>query len=143
MFWTDAEVSAAEFRDLLETKGKTFFEDTFTASKFFKTVAKFPPAFGMMGTVLGLIALLQSLGDPNAKSQIGPAMAVALVTTLYGIAINNIFVIPISENIAKHSQDDLKAYQIVIEGVMLIQQKKPTKYIEEKLLSFIMPEERK
>ena len=76
--------------------------------KGFKTMAKFPPAFGMMGTVLGLIALLQSLGNPDAKSQIGPAMAIALVTTLYGIAINNLAIIPMGESLTKATASDQK-----------------------------------
>ena len=58
--------------------------------KSLNTLAKFPPAFGMMGTVLGLVALLQSLSSPDAKSQIGPAMAVALMTTLYGIMVTTL-----------------------------------------------------
>ena len=96
----------------------------------------------MMGTVLGLIALLQSLGSPDAKSQIGPSMAVALITTLYGIAINNVAILPMGEALAKANKDQILDFQMIIEGIMLIQQKKPTKYIEEKLNAFLLPEQR-
>ena len=142
LFWADAEVSKDEFRDLLETRAQTHFKDTFESARNWRIVSKFPPSFGMMGTVMGLVALLSSLGNPDAKSQIGPAMAVALITTLYGIAVNNLFVVPVGENIAKQSEEDLKIYEIVVEGIMLILDNKPTKYIEEKLRSFLMPNER-
>lgn len=142
LFWTEAEVTADEFRHLLETRAMTYFKDAMSQPKAFKIITKFPPAFGMMGTILGLVALLRSLSDPDAKSIIGPAMAVALITTLYGIAINNLFLVPLAEALVAQSDDELKSYNIVIEGIMLIQQKKPTKYIEEKLVSYLMPNER-
>ena len=142
LFWTKAEVSMEEFRDLLETRAVTYYEYTQAQSNSFKILAKFPPAFGMMGTVLGLIALLASLGGADAKDKIGPAMAVALVTTLYGIAINNLLVVPCQENLAATGEEELRSYRICIEGIILIQQKKPTKYIEEKVRSFLLPSER-
>ena len=142
LFWTDSEVSAEEFRDLLETRAYTFFSTGNNVPQSMNTLAKFPPAFGMMGTVLGLVALLQSLSSPDAKSQIGPAMAVALLTTLYGIMVNTLFVTPVSENLTKLHKDMQKEYDLIVEGIMLIQQDKPTKYIEEKLNSFLMPDQR-
>ena len=142
LFWTDSEVSGDEFRDLLETRATTYFKSGTEVPKLMNTLSKFPPAFGMMGTVLGLVALLQSLSSPDAKSQIGPAMAVALMTTLYGIMVNNLVITPISENLTKRHGDMLREYDLIVEGMMLIQQNKPTKYIEEKLNSYLMPEER-
>lgn len=142
LFWADAEVSAEEFRDLLETRSATFFTNNLNYSKVYKLLTKFPPAFGMMGTVLGLIALLQSLGGEGAKEKIGPAMAIALVTTLYGIAINNLFLIPVGESMERMAKKDIVSHNMTIEGLMLIQQKKPTKYIIEKLSSFLLPEDR-
>lgn len=142
LFWTKAEVSADEFKDLLVQRSKTFLMDSKETVDVYQVAAKFPPSFGMMGTVLGLIALLQSLGNPDAKSHIGPAMAVALVTTLYGIAINNLILIPISSNLETDRTEERKLYGLIIEGIMLIQQNKPTKYIEEKLKSHLMPEQR-
>lgn len=142
LFWTDSEVTADEFRDLLNTRAGTYYSAGSEVPKSMNTLSKFPPAFGMMGTVLGLVALLQSLSSPDAKSQIGPAMAVALMTTLYGIMVNNLFIVPLSENLTKRHDDMLREYGLIVEGIMLIQQDKPTKYIEEKLNSFLMPNER-
>lgn len=137
IFWAEAEISEDEFRNILETHSRSLSSKSRKVLNALKTMAKFPPAFGMMGTVLGLIALLQSLGSPDAKSQIGPAMAIALVTTLYGIALNNLTLIPIAESMKGEYQEDALCHSMIIEGFLLIQQKKPTKYIEEKLNAFL------
>jgi chemotaxis protein MotA len=140
LFWAEAEVSEDEFRNLLETKADTYMDDHEVSVSTYKTITKFPTAFGMMGTVLGLIALLQSLSNPDAKSMIGPAMAVALVTTLYGLMMNNLYLIPVTDNLIAANQNERKVYDLCIEGLLLIQQRKPTKYIEEKLRAYLMPD---
>ena len=73
---------------------------------------------------------------------IGPAMAIALVATLYGLVLTNFVFIPIAENLAEQTQEDLIARSIVVEGIMLIEADKPTKYIEEKVKSFLLPKQR-
>ena len=95
-----------------------------------------------MGTALGIVALLQSMGGPDAKDRIGPAMAVALVTTIYGLAISNFILIPIAENLTKQTQEDLICRKIVIEGILLINEDKSPRYIEEKVKSFLLPNQR-
>lgn len=142
LFWVQAEVSPEELRDLLETRMTTHYKLYMNEAKIFRTMSKFPPAFGLMGTTLGMIALLQSLGSPDAKNMIGPAMAVALVATLYGLVLTNFIFIPIAENLTEQTQEDMVARSIVVEGVMLIQAEKPTKYIEEKVKSFLLPSQR-
>jgi chemotaxis protein MotA len=142
LYWIQAEVSAEELRDLLETRIATNFKLYMNEAKVFKTMAKFPPAFGLMGTTIGMIALLQSLGNADAKNMIGPAMAIALVATLYGLVLTNFVFIPIAENLAEQTQEDLIARSIVVEGIMLIEADKPTKYIEEKVKSFLLPKQR-
>lgn len=142
LFWMDAEVSPEELRDLLETRVATHFSFDMDEAKIFRTMAKFPPAFGLMGTTMGMIALLQSLGNANAKNLIGPAMAVALVATLYGLVLTNFVFIPIAENLAKQTKEDMIARNIAVEGIMLIAADKPTKYVEEKIKSFVLPKDR-
>ena len=142
LFWIKAEVSAEELRDLLETRVATHFKLYTAEAKVFKTMGKFPPAFGLMGTTIGMIALLQSLGSADAKNMIGPAMAIALVATLYGLVLTNFIFVPIAENLMEQTQDDLIARSIVVEGIMLIEADKPTKYIEEKVKSFLLPRDR-
>jgi chemotaxis protein MotA len=143
LFWAQTEISAEELRDLLDTRIKTHYKLYMNEAKIFRTMAKFPPAFGLMGTTMGMIALLQSLGGADAKNMIGPSMAIALVATLYGLVLTNFVFIPIAENLAKQTQEDLVARSIVVEGMMLIHADKPTRYVEEKVKSFLLPGQRK
>ena len=142
LFWAQSEISGEELRDLLETRINTHYTLYMNEVKIFKTLSKFPPAFGLMGTTMGMIALLQSLGGADAKNMIGPSMAIALVATLYGLVLTNFVFIPIAENLAKQTQEDLIARSIVVEGMMLIHADKPTRYVEEKVKSFLLPSQR-
>ena len=142
LFWAQAEISAEELRDLLETRINTHYMLYIGEAKIFRTLSKFPPAFGLMGTTMGMIALLQSLGSVDAKNMIGPSMAIALVATLYGLVLANFVFIPIAENLTKQTQEDLISRHIVVEGIMLIHADKPTKYVEEKVKSFLLPAQR-
>ena len=139
IFWLEAEVSREELHNLLTTRVKTQLTLQIDEAKVFKTMSKFPPAFGLMGTTMGMIALLQSLGNVNAKNMIGPAMSVALVATLYGLVLTNFILIPIAENLTKQSREDMLLKTIVVEGIMLIADNKPTKYVEERMKSFLLP----
>jgi chemotaxis protein MotA len=69
-------------------------------------------------------------------------MAVALVTTLYGLFFSNFIFVPIAENLEQQTKEDQVSRKMVIEGIMMIQSGAPTKYIEEKVKSFILPSER-
>ncbi len=111
--------------------------------KVWHTISRFPPAFGLLGATLGMIALLQTLGEPGAQDRIGPAMATALVATFYGLITANLILIPISEKLADFSSSDLILRSIIKEGVILISQKKHPQYIEEYLKSFLAPSQRK
>lgn len=108
----------------------------------FKIIGKFPPAFGLIGTSLGMIALLQSLGGEGAFQTLGPTMSVALTATFWGLVVANLFLIPMGENLALASQNDLILRRIVVEGVMLIKEKKHPIIVEEYLKSYLAPSER-
>jgi chemotaxis protein MotA len=142
IFWIKADISPEEMRDLLETRVVTHTKIYTNEAKIFKTLAKFPPAFGLMGTSIGMIALLQSLGGENAKNEVGPAMSVALVATLYGLVLANFVFLPIAENLVEQTNEDTLARNMVVEGIMLIQANKPTKYVEEKIKSYLLPKDR-
>jgi len=142
IFWVKADVSPEEMRDLLETRVMTHLKIYTNEAKIFKTLAKFPPAFGLMGTSIGMIALLQSLGGENAKNEVGPSMSVALVATLYGLVLANFLFLPIAENLIEQTNEDTLARNMVVEGIMLIQANKPTKYVEEKIKSYLLPKDR-
>jgi chemotaxis protein MotA len=142
LFWTESDISPEQLRDLLETRVKTHYKAYMAEADIFRTISKFPPAFGLMGTTLGMIALLKSLGSPGASASIGPSMAVALIATLYGVALTNFIFIPIAENLSKQTQEDSVSRQMVVEGIMLISEGVPTSYIEAKLHSFLLPSQR-
>ena len=108
----------------------------------FSTLAKFPPAFGLLGAVIGIVSLMQGLGGADAIKTVGPAMAVALVATLYGIAIANFFFIPLGENLAKFNRTDRIIRQMVIDGVKMIRTKTHPLIVEENIKSYLLPSER-
>jgi len=98
------------------------------------------PAVGMMGTVVGLIGMLRNLED---RSALGPNMAVALITTLYGALIANYFMIPWSGKLKNYDAMETKVKEMQIEGVLSIQAGDNPRILATKLLSFLNPEDRK
>jgi chemotaxis protein MotA len=105
-------------------------------------IAKYPPAFGMAGTIIGLVAVLKQINSPENMANIGPSMAVALLTTLYGILLSNYFFQPIADNIRVSSQKDNQIRQIIADGVILISEGHDPVYVREALLSYLSPQER-
>ena len=135
-------ITEAAFDAIMKKRALTHtkrFEDD---ANIFKTISKFPPAFGLMGTTLGMIALLQELGGADAQSKLGPAMAVGLVATFYGITLANLVFIPIGENLTKINKEDEMIRSMVIDGVRLIRAKEHPVVVEEFLKSYLLPAER-
>ncbi len=97
------------------------------------------PAFGMIGTLIGLVQMLQNLSDPSA---IGPAMAVALLTTFYGSVIANLFALPVANKLKIRSQQEATKMNIIIAGTLGIVAGENPRVIREKLDSFLSPSER-
>ena len=97
------------------------------------------PAFGMIGTLIGLVQMLQNLSDPSA---IGPAMAVALLTTFYGAVLANAFALPIASKLKFRSQLESLKMNIVVAGVLSIVGGENPRVIREKLESFLPPVDR-
>jgi len=108
----------------------------------YKVIGKFPPAFGLVGTSLGMISLLQGLGEPDAFERLGPSMSIALIATFYGLILANVFIIPMGEHLVSLSEDDLIMRRIVVDGVRLIKDRKHPLLVEEFLKSYIPPAER-
>jgi chemotaxis protein MotA len=111
-------------------------------AKKIKTLGRFPPAFGMMGTTIGMIVLLANLGGEDALLMIGPAMGVCLITTLYGVIVANLVFIPISENLIESCKETHVKNLIVLEGVKHILIKSNPVLLTEELNSFLLPSER-
>lgn len=92
------------------------------------------PAFGMIGTLIGLVGMLGSLDDP---SMIGPKMAVALLTTLYGALLANIIFIPLGKKLEKTSEEEMTIKEALLEGILALQAGNGPSIIEEKLKAFL------
>jgi chemotaxis protein MotA len=131
-----------DVRNIMEVRAHTLFHRYDEEASIFKTIAKFPPAFGLMGTTLGMIGLMQSIGSEDAFEKIGPTMGVALVATLYGVAIANLIFIPLGENIGRLNNQEDTLRSIIIEGVELISRRSHPVLVEEKLKSYLLPSER-
>lgn len=100
----------------------------------FANIGKYAPAFGMIGTLIGLVIMLGNMNDP---SSIGPAMAVALLTTLYGAVLANLVALPLADKLALRSREELTRKMIIIKGVMSIQSGDNPRIVEQKLKTFL------
>ncbi len=103
------------------------------------TVGKYAPAFGMIGTLVGLVIMLKNMDDPSA---IGPGMAVALLTTMYGAIIANALALPLADRLARRSAEEVLYRTIIIKGVMSIQSGDNPRIVEQKLRTYLPPKER-
>lgn len=129
---TDAEL----LRSILETEiafVETRHKDN---QKVWDSIAELGPAWGMIGTLIGLIIMLDQLSDP---STLGPKMAVALVTTFYGSMMANFVATPISNKLKLNSDDEILHKQVMVEGLLSIQAGENPRVIEEKLKAFLSP----
>ena len=127
-------------RNILETELVFLEERHSDGQRIFETMGTYAPAFGMIGTLIGLINMLRYLDDP---STIGPNMSVALVTTFYGSMLANIVFLPIAQKLKIRSKDEILVKELMVEGLLSIQAGENPRIIEEKLKTFIPPEMRK
>ncbi len=102
-------------------------------------LGRFAPAYGMIGTLMGLIMMLSDMSDP---SSIGAGMAVALITTLYGAIVANVVFSPFAEKLGLLSKKELIGMEIAIRGVMAIQSGESPRAIDQKLQTFLPPKQR-
>jgi chemotaxis protein MotA len=126
-------------RDLLEIETSQLDARHRQRAAIFDQFGALAGSFGMIGTLVGLVAMLVNMNDP---SSIGPAMAVALLTTLYGALIGNIIGAPVANILGVRNQDEILVMTIVVEGIMSIQAGDNPRTLEQKLLSFLPPKER-
>jgi chemotaxis protein MotA len=104
-----------------------------------ETMGSMAPAFGMIGTLIGLVQMLQNMSDP---SSIGAGMAVALLTTFYGAFTANLFYIPFATKLDNRSKEEVALKGLMVEGIIAIQAGDKPALVKEKLKSFLSPKER-
>lgn len=106
---------------------------------FWENLGAMGPAWGMIGTLIGLINMLKKMDDPSA---IGPSMSVALITTLYGSILANWICAPVAAKLKLKNAEEMMVKEIEIEGLLSIQAGENPRVIEEKLKSFLAPKDR-
>jgi len=127
-------------KEILETD-ISYLEDRHeTGADIMSVLGTFSPAMGMIGTVIGLVQMLQTMEDP---STIGPAMAIALITTFYGALLANLVFNPMSGKLRTRSKQEVLNKEIMLEGILSISKGENPRIIEEKLNSYLPPKERK
>jgi len=108
-------------------------------AEVFTSMGTYAPAMGMMGTLIGLVQMLMQMDDP---ASIGPAMAVALLTTFYGVVIANLICLPIAGKLKTRSTQEILVKNLMAEGIKSIQSGDNPRIVEQKLIAFIDPKTR-
>lgn len=124
----------SSIREILNTEILAIQERHKLGSEIFTTLGTFAPALGMIGTLIGLVQMLQTMNDP---STIGPAMAVALLTTFYGAIIANILCLPIAGKLKNRSKDEVMIKELMTEGIVSIAKGDNPRIIEQKLNAYL------
>jgi chemotaxis protein MotA len=126
-------------KEMLEREIEYVMERHDKGAEIFSTFGAYSPAMGMIGTLIGLVQMLQTMDDP---STIGPAMAVALLTTFYGAIIANVIAIPISGKLKLRSASEVLNKTLVTEGMKAILEGENPRLMEQRLHAFVSPKER-
>ena len=103
------------------------------------SIAKYGPAYGMIGTLFGLIVMLKNMNDP---ALIGPGMATAVLTTLYGAVMANLLFGPVADKLGRRNDEEMALKGLVIRGVMSIQSGDNPRIVEQKLKTYLSPTQR-
>lgn len=132
-------VDEKEVKETLEIELAATHERHRTAIDFFKGLAGYAPTFGMVGTVIGLINMLGNLEDPE---QLGQGMAMALLTTLYGVLIGNLLFNPVAARLERLDETEIAALEVAIDGILSIRSGASPRGVIERLESYLPPADR-
>ncbi|CAM6055135.1 unnamed protein product [Sphagnum tenellum] len=135
-------LNEAEIRATLDQRLKTVEIKLMHEANMFRTIGRFPPAFGLLATTLGMISLLQKIGQPDSQKLIGPAMSIGLIGTLYGIALANLVLIPIAENLTERTNEEMMLRKMIVEGILLLKSQVNPITLRERLNSYLLPKYR-
>lgn len=127
-------------KSMMEIEIDLLDSDLTINGKMLESAGAYAPAFGMLGTVMGLIAMLQALNNPDA---LGPAMAVALITTFFGSLFANVVFLPMGEKLSMRKDVFVMHRQMILEGILSIQAGDNPRLLEEKLKTFLPGDARK
>ena len=123
-------------RSMLNTEIEYIEQRHDKGANIFLAIGAYSPAMGMVGTLIGLVQMLQTMDDP---AKIGPAMAIALLTTFYGAVIANVVCIPMAGKLKNRSESEVLIKTLIIEGMQSILSGENPRIMEQKLHAFIAP----
>lgn len=126
-----------EVREILSNTVETSFQRNTVQAEILRNMGGTAPAFGMIGTLVGLIIMLEQLGEDPAT--LGPAMALALMTTLYGVLISRLVLLPAASKIQQREEIVRFRNYLVSEGLALLAERKSPRYIQDKMNSYLDP----
>ena len=127
-----------DIRSMLIDIMSTNFNKGYVRSNILKTMAGYSPAFGMIGTIVGLVIILSSFGGDIA--QLGSGLSLALITTLYGVLLSNFLFNPAAEKIARKTDHRQYRERVLLEGFVLLAERKSGLAIQDKLNSLLTPQ---
>lgn len=131
-------MDAEKIREMLECEVDAMAERHDEDVSFYEKGSQVAPAFGMIGTLVGLVNMLKSMDmGSGSGNSLGNDMSVALITTFYGCMLAHVFFAPMAKKLRIRNGEELLYKQIIIEGVLSIQSGDNPKYLEEKLLSYL------
>jgi chemotaxis protein MotA len=132
--------SADTIQHVLERERDLQYERLHMAHTCWAKFAEAGPGMGMVGTIIGLVSLFAHMSDPK---QIGPAMSIALLTTLYGAVVGNVLAGPLADKLANRADHDAEVQSMIIDAVILIRENKSPKQVNEQLLAYLPLKHRK
>ena len=128
-----------DLKEMLEKEIEYIQERHETGADIFIAMGTYAPALGMIGTLIGLVQMLQTMNDP---SSIGPAMAVALLTTFYGAIIANLICMPVAGKLKGRSQNEVLRKTLIAEGMRSVLAGENPRLMEQRLHAFLAPKSR-
>lgn len=129
----------AFIQEAMERDRDQYIQRLSEGQRVFTAIGDSAPAFGMIGTLVGLVQMLSNMDDP---SKIGPAMAVAILTTLYGAVVANLIAIPIAEKLGAKADTEMVNQSLIIDGILHIREAKSSSLIKEMLFAYLPEKQR-
>lgn len=128
-----------DLRSILEAELAILGQRHSKGQKIFTAMGTYSPAFGMIGTLIGLIKMLQNLDDPTG---IGPGMALAMITTFYGTLFANLLFLPMAGKLKHRSEEEMVFKEMLLQGILSVQAEESPRIIKNKLLTYLAPDQR-
>lgn len=127
-------------RNILNSEISSIRERHQGGAEIFTAMGSYAPALGMIGTLIGLVQMLKSMNSPES---IGPAMAVALITTFYGAVFANLIFLPVAGKLKTKSKEETRNKEMIVEGVVSLANGENPRIMEQKMMSFVSGKDRK